>query len=492
MNNIEPTRHQAAPQQYRVAMFKLLASLGMALLAITAMTGNARAFALPDFETLVKQHGQAVVKISVSAEQKRTTAGPGSPQFDREQLPEFFRRYFENMPQDEVPGGSARPRSRPMGSGSGFILSSDGYIVTNAHVVDGGSEITVSLPDRRQFEATLVGADKRTDLALLKVNATGLPVLALGDSDSLNVGQWVLAIGSPFGFEYTATQGIVSALSRSLPDENYVPFIQTDVAVNPGNSGGPLFNTKGEVVGVNSQIFSRSGGYMGLSFAIPSNVVKTVVNQLRDTGYVSRGWLGVMIQGVDKTLADSFGLDRPQGALVARVTEDSPAYKAGIQAGDVILAFNGTAIARSSNLPPLVGATPIGEPVDVKVLRNREQLVIPVTIAELAEDRQVVAAAGALEQEDEGRLGVSVSALSSEQLAEYGVKNGVLVNSVDPDGVAAVAGIIKGDVLVTFDHKPVGSVGQLASLVKNAESGWSVAVLLQRGDTPLFTALTMP
>ena len=282
-----------------------------------------------------------MVKISVTTERKLTSAQPNTPQFDSEQVPEFFRRYFENLPQQPS------PRSHQGGGfGSGFVLSQDGFIVTNAHVVKDATEITVSLPDRRQFDATLIGSDVRTDLALLKVDATALPVLELGDSDDLNVGQWVLAIGSPFGFEYTATQGIVSALSRSLPDGNYVPFVQTDVAVNPGNSGGPLFDLDGKVVGVNSQIYSRSGGYMGLSFAIPVNVVKTVTEQLKNNGYVSRGWLGVSIQNLDKSLADSFGLDRPEGALVSKVTADSPAAKAGIQTGDVILGFGCRTVCR--------------------------------------------------------------------------------------------------------------------------------------------------
>jgi serine protease Do len=456
--------------------------LGGAVLLMVWLSTSAFADGLPDFESLVKNQGKAVVKIAVTTERKLTSA---QPEFDSQQMPEFFRRYFENMPQQPSP-------RRGGGFGSGFIMSEDGFIVTNAHVVQDAAEITVSLPDRREYEATLIGSDVRTDLALLKVEASGLPVVELGDSDELNVGEWVLAIGSPFGFEYTATQGIVSALSRSLPDGNYVPFIQTDVAVNPGNSGGPLFDLEGKVVGVNSQIYSRSGGYMGLSFAIPVNVVKTVTEQLKDTGFVSRGWLGVSIQNLDKSLAESFGLDRPEGALVASVTPDSPADKAGLKTGDVILSFGGDSIGQSSNLPPLVGATPVGEPVGVDILRNRERQTVSVVIAELAEDREVVRTSGT-QDKDDARLGVSVSDLSVDQLAEYGdIKSGVLVNEVDPDGVAAVAGIAAGDVIVSFNQTPISSAKVLAKAVKEAPAGETVAVLVQRNQNALFTALTMP
>ena len=461
--------------------------LGGALLLMAWCSTSAFALELPDFESLVKNQGKAVVKISVTTERKLTTGQPDMREFDSEQMPEFFRKYFENLPQQPSPRGH-----QGGGFGSGFVLSQDGFIVTNAHVVKDATEITVSLPDRRQYDATLIGSDVRTDLALLKVDATGLPVLELGDSDELNVGQWVLAIGSPFGFEYTATQGIVSALSRSLPDGNYVPFVQTDVAVNPGNSGGPLFNLEGKVVGVNSQIYSRSGGYMGLSFAIPVNVVKTVTEQLKNTGYVSRGWLGVSIQNLDKSLAESFGMDRPEGALVASVTSGSPAANAGLQAGDVILSFAGKAIGQSSNLPPLVGATPIGEPVNVEILRNRERQTVSVVIAELAEDREVVRTSSVTDSGD-SRLGIKVSDLTPEQLAEYGdLEHGVLVNDVDPNGVAALAGIAKGDVLVDFNRTPVDSAKTLAAKVREVAPGQTVAVLVQRNKNALFTALTIP
>jgi len=462
--------------------------LGAALLLMVCYSTSAFALGLPDFESLVKNQGRAVVKIAVKTERKLTSVRPDTQEFDSQQVPEFFRKYLENLPQQQ------QPRNRQgSGFGSGFIISDDGFIVTNAHVVKDAAEITVSLPDRRQFEATLVGSDIRTDLALLKINVSGLPMLKLGDSDNVNVGQWVLAIGSPFGFEYTATQGIVSALSRSLPDGNYVPFIQTDVAVNPGNSGGPLFDLTGKVVGVNAQIYSRSGGYMGLSFAIPVNVVKAVTEQLKNNGYVSRGWLGVGIQNLDQSLAESFGLDRPEGALVASVTDNSPASKAGLKTGDVILSFAGKSIGKSSNLPPLVGVTPVGQPVDVEILRNRQRQTVSIVIAELAEDREIVRTSSPADSGDaDSRLGIVASDLTIDQLGEYGnIQSGVLIEEVDPNGVAAIAGIAVGDVLVSFNHAPIESVESLVAEVARTSAGQTVAVLVQRNQNSLFTALTM-
>ena len=363
-------------------------------------------------------------------------------------------------------------------------------VVTNAHVVRNATEITLGLPDGRQFDAEVVGSDDRSDVALLKVDATGLPTLKLGDSDSLKVGQWVLAIGSPFGFEYTATQGIVSALSRSLPtEENYVPFIQTDVAVNPGNSGGPLFDLKGNVIGVNSQIFSRSGGYMGLSFAIPINVVQSVATQLRDQGYVSRGWLGVLIQDIDRSLAETFGLDRPAGALIAQVTDGSPAADAGLIVGDVIVSFDGNPISQSSDLPPLVGNTPVGEVTSLELIRNKERMTLEVVIRELMEDRS---ASGDPADTKQAVLGLTTIPLNAEQKAVLGVDNGLLIGEVVENGPAALAGIAKGDVLISFDQVSVTSNAQLKQLVEDAEKGKSIAVLIHRKKKPVFAALTIP
>lgn len=441
---------------------------------------------LPDFEGLVREQGKAVVKVTVSATATSDSESGSLPDFNEEELPEFFKRFFEGIPNSPGVPPEAVPSA---GFGSGFVLTEDGYVVTNAHVVRNATAISVGLPDGREFDAEIVGSDDRTDVAVLKVSASGLPVLELGDSNSLKVGQWVLAIGSPFGFEYTATQGIVSALSRSLPSENYVPFIQTDVAVNPGNSGGPLFDLDGKVVGVNSQIFSRSGGYMGLSFAIPVNVVRSVASQLREQGYVSRGWLGVVIQDIDRGLAESFGLDRPAGALIAQVTEGSPAADAGLIVGDVVVAFNGSAVSQSSDLPPLVGNTPVGEKASVELIRNKERITIEVTIRELQEDRD---ASGESEENAEPVLGMTTISLNNEQKETLRVENGVLIGAVQENSPAAQAGILKGDVLVSFDQVSVVSSGQLRKLVKETQKGRSVAVLVHRKQKPVFTALSIP
>lgn len=462
-----------------------LSLLMMCVFVSSGFLTKTYAIDLPDFERLVREQGRAVVKVTVSAADAESAGSENLPNFNEDELPEFFRRFFEDLPNS--PGIPPGPLPSA-GFGSGFVLSEDGYIVTNAHVVQNAIGITVGLPDGREFDAEIVGTDDRTDVAVLKVVASELPVLELGDSDTLKVGQWVLAIGSPFGFEYTATQGIVSALSRSLPSENYVPFIQTDVAVNPGNSGGPLFDLEGKVVGVNSQIFSRSGGYMGLSFAIPINVVRSVASQLLDQGYVSRGWLGVVIQDVSRPLAESFGLDRPAGALIAQVTDGSPAADAGLIVGDVVVAFNGAAVSQSSDLPPLVGNTPVGEIASIELIRNRERMSIDVTIRELVEDRTL-----SVESADSGKpmLGMTAIPLNAEQKAALQVENGVLIGAVEENSPAALAGIAKGDVLVSFDQVSVVSVVQLRKFLEATEKGKSVAVLVHRQQKPVFTALTV-
>ncbi len=467
---------------FRCIKLSLLLLAGV--LSLTPVT-KTYAIDLPDFEGLVRDQGRGVVKVTVSATQSAASESDNLPNFNEEELPEFFKRFFDDLPESPGLPPGAVPSA---GFGSGFVLSEDGYVITNTHVVRNATAISVGLPDGREFDAEIVGSDDRTDVAVLKVEANDLPVLELGDSDKLKVGQWVLAIGSPFGFEYTATQGIVSALSRSLPSENYVPFIQTDVAVNPGNSGGPLFDLDGKVVGVNSQIFSRSGGYMGLSFAIPINVVRSVATQLREQGYVSRGWLGVVIQDINRSLAESFGLDRPAGALIAQVTEGSPAADAGLIVGDVVVAFNGNSIAQSSDLPPLVGNTPVGEVVSVELIRNKERMSLDITIRELVEERSSEVS----RKDGEPVLGMTAIPLDDEQKAALRVENGVLIGEVKDNSPAALAGISKGDVLVSFDQVSVVSVGQLRKLVREADKGSSVAVLIHRKQKPVFTALIIP
>ena len=467
-----------APRIYRKSLFLI------ALLPILAVTPSF-ADTLPDFSGLVEEEGDAVVKISVLSSAPEV-ASSGIPGFDPEDIPEQFRRFFEQMPN-----APQQPPNRGTGFGSGFIISEDGYVITNAHVVDNASEILVGLHDRREFKAELIGSDPASDIALLKLDAQQLPTVKIGDSDDLRVGEWVLAIGSPFGFEHTATQGIVSALARSLPNDTYVPFIQTDVAVNPGNSGGPLFNTDGEVVGVNSQIYSRSGGYQGLSFSIPVNVAMSIADQLKDKGYATRGWLGVSIQNVDQALAKSFGLSKPEGALVAQVVAGSPAEKAGFDSGDIILEFNGRDVVFSSELPPLVGAVAPGDSVDVLILRNGEQETIEVTIEPLDEGERV-AALPADASSDQSRLGVEVAAVPAEQMEQMGVTHGVIVSEIDPEGAAASAGIVSGDVILSINREKIDSVDKLASIVGDAPSDEAIPVLVQRGTSPMFLALTLP
>ncbi|MFT6302302.1 MAG: serine protease Do [Granulosicoccus sp.] len=467
---------------YRKTLFWIV------LLPFLAVT-KSWAGSLPDFSGLVEEEGDAVVKISVITD---TAPMPASsvPGFDLEQLPEQFRRFFEQMPQNPAPEQRQNQR-RGAGYGSGFIISEDGYVITNAHVVDNASEIMVGLHDRREFKAELIGSDTASDIALLKLEANGLPVVIIGDSDDLRVGEWVLAIGSPFGFEHTATQGIVSALARSLPDDTYVPFIQTDVAVNPGNSGGPLFNTDGEVVGVNSQIYSRSGGYQGLSFSIPINVAISIADQLKEKGFATRGWLGVAIQNVDQALAKSFGLNKPRGALVTQVTRNSPADNGGLKSGDIILEFNGKSVNYSSALPPIVGAVRPGKTVGVEVLRNGTSTLLNVTIEPLDEGQKVSLLTNP-DPIDESRLGIEALALDDEQRKQMKVESGVVVSKVLANSAAASAGIRQGDVIISLNREDIDSVDELERLVREAPDNEAIPVLVQRNNAPMFLALTLP
>jgi serine protease Do len=431
--------------------------------------------ALPEFTELVKKVSPAVVNINT------TRSVPSlRDQYDEDQVPEFFRRFFRDMPRGQVP----RPAA-----GSGFIISSDGYILTNNHVVEGADEIIVALSDRREREATLVGADPLSDLALLKIDAKDLPVVDIGISDTLEVGEWVVAIGSPFGFELSVTQGIVSAKGRSLPERggNYVPFIQTDVAINPGNSGGPLLNLDGEVVGINSQIFTRSGGYMGLSFAIPIDVAMEVVAQLKDKGSVSRGWLGVLIQPVDRDLAESFGLDRPSGALVTQVFDNSPAESADLRVGDIILEFNGKQIDLSSDLPHIVGRTRANTRASMLIVRNGKKKKISVKIGVLEQDNieeltQNGSATGG------NRLGIDVKELSDEDRDQLGLDKGVLVVRV-AQGPGRTAGIEPGDVITTIDSQWVNSSEEFEAMVRELDVNVAIPLRIVRNQRPEFLVI---
>ncbi|NND65985.1 MAG: DegQ family serine endoprotease [Halioglobus sp.] len=439
--------------------------------------------ALPEFRGIVKEASPAVVKIVV--EQRAVAKGQAHP--DMEQIPEYLRRFFD------FPGGPQSPRPRT-GTGSGFIISQDGYIVTNNHVVEGADSVLVRMIDRREFDAEVVGTDPRSDLALLRIEAAGLPQLRLGTASELEVGEWVLAIGSPFGLDYTVSQGIVSAKGRSLPTErgeNYVPFIQTDVAINPGNSGGPLLNLDGEVVGVNSQIFTRSGGSNGLSFAIPASVVDNVVAQLREHGRVTRGWLGVSIQDVDKNLAESFGLKRPRGALIAQVSPDSPAEKAGLKEGDIIITFDGKDIPTSAVLPHVVGLIAPGAKVPVEFVRDKKRKTLRVEVGGLGSDDSYSLARSSDESEAGGRIGVVVGPVPPEDLEQYGINGGVVVRQVAPGSAAANAGIRPGDIITLVDNTPTKSVEAFERAQNKLQGGSSVPMRLIRRGSPLFIGLKL-
>ena len=445
---------------------------------------------LPDFTPVVESVAPAVVNISTSQKAKARANRPTpSPHGNRPDIPEgtpfddFFRRFFgEEGPFEDFDSKSL---------GSGFIISADGYLLTNNHVIRDADEIVVRLSDRREFVAEVVGNDERSDVALLKINAKDVPFVKIGDSSNLKVGQWVIAIGSPFEFDHTVTAGIVSALGRNLPSENYVPFIQTDVAINPGNSGGPLINMDGEVVGVNAQIFSRTGGFMGLSFTIPIALAMDVVEQLRTKGHVSRGWLGVFIQDVTRELAESFGMDKPEGALVSRVMVDSPAAKSGFKEGDVIVEFDSKPVISSAALPPIVGVTEIGKKVPVVVLRDGKKVKLDTVVGELPPEDALKLSEGApTKPKDVNRVGVVVMDLNKEQREKLEVKQGgVLVDKIDPDSPAMRAGMRRGDVVIKLNGEEVKDAKHFEQLVKDIPEGKNVAVLVQRVSGSVFLPL---
>jgi serine protease Do len=431
---------------------------------------------LPAFGWIAAKYGPAVVNVSVTGTARATDETPQMPQLSPDDpFYQFFKRFQTPMPRGEVP---------MHGLGSGFIVSSDGVILTNAHVVDGAKEVQVKLTDRREFPAKVIGVDRQSDVAVIKIDARDLPTVKIGSADDLKVGEWVLAIGSPFGFENTVTQGIVSAKSRSLPSDTYVPFIQTDVPVNPGNSGGPLFNTKGEVVGINSQIFSHSGAYEGLSFAIPIDIATHVQQQIVATGHVTRGHLGVTVQEVTQSLADSFGLKQPEGALVGSVEPGGPAAKAGLRSGDVILKFNGTPVTSSNQLPLQVADLKPGTVANVQVWRHGSTRNLEVTLGTLSDN--IVAEAGSATQ-DHGRLGLSVRPLTPDERQQSGDASGLMVEQAS--GAAAAAGIQPGDVIIAMNGTPVKSAAQLRELVKRA--GKHVALLVQRNAAELYVPLDL-
>jgi len=474
-------------------------SLGMAPATAAAPVTGA-VIGLPDFADLVDRVGPAVVNIRTTERLKPSGRAGADGVPGDEEMQEFLRRFFGGaIPQPGNPGGKGTPRGRRQapsdepvqrGVGSGFILSADGYVMTNAHVVDGADEVFVTLTDKREFKAKVLGADARTDVAVLKIEGDKLPFLVMGDSDKIRVGEWVIAIGSPFNLENTVTAGIISAKQRDTGD--YLALIQSDVAVNPGNSGGPLINMRGEVIGINSQIATLSGGYNGISFAVPIDEAIRVSEQLKKSGKVTRGRIGVQIGEVNKDVAESLGLKNAQGAEVSLVEPGGPADKAGVKAGDIILKFNGVAVTRSSDLPRLVGGTALGSKATVTVWRKGAQLELPVTVAELESDKPAKAAKGKggkaePEVAKANALGLKVSDLTAEQKKELGVDGGVSVDSAE--GAAAGAGLDDGDVLLQLNNTEIKDAKQFNALVAKLDPKKASVLLVRRGDVTQFISL---
>ena len=449
--------------------------------AVATASPTNMAAALPDFTGLVDHYGPAVVNITV-VEKSEPVSNLSGPQGMSPNDPfyEFFRRFGQQMPR-----GNAQPAR---GEGSGFIVSPDGYILTNAHVVNGASKVTVKMTDRREYEAKVIGVDERTDVAVIKIDGKNLPTVKLGDASQLKPGEWVIAIGSPFGFENSVTAGVVSATARTMPGEaSYTPFIQTDVAVNPGNSGGPLFNLKGEVVGINSQIYSRTGGYMGLSFAVPIDVASGVKDQLVANGKVTRSRIGVSIQEVDAQLADSFGLDRPHGALVGMVEADGPGEKAGIKPGDVIVKVNGTEIETSAQVPAIVANTKPGDTVKIEVWRDNERKVLTARPEAIKDEGVRVASRDNQAGDAASKLGLSIRPLQPQEKREAETDGSLLVEDVD--GPAAEAGVRPGDIILGVNGTPVKSVQDLKKAA--TKNGKVVALLIERENAQIFVPIRL-
>lgn len=449
------------------------------VICATGIQSSWAATAVMDFSDLVEKNAKAVVNISASTKAKKRNA----QQLQQQQVPDIFRHFFGDQfdfsPQQQ----------NKQSFGSGFIISKEGYVLTNNHVVDHADKVIVKLNDRREVEAEVIGTDERTDVALLKIKADNLPVVEIGNPDKLKVGQPVLAIGSPFGFDYSATAGIVSAKSRALPNESYVPFIQTDVAINPGNSGGPLFNADGQVIGINSQIYSRSGGYMGLAFAIPIDVAMDVVDQLKDKGKVSRGYLGVVIQDVDRDLAEAYGLAKPAGALVAKVLPDTPAEKSGLKEGDVIIAFNGQDISLSSELPQMIGRAKVGKKVPLTLLRDGKKMDIPFEVASLPDDEDESPEKAA--EPDLNSLGVGLRNLNDQEKAQLKLEGGVLVLRLAEDGAAADAGLRANDVIVRLNNQTIKDTQEFIKIAKKLPTNKAVPIMIYRAGQPRILALRL-
>jgi len=463
----------------------LTVSFAWLVLTINVNAGN-----LPEFTELVSDNAAAVVNISTTMKNDNSNINkrempqlpPGIEIPEGTPFDELFKHFFDAPNQNPAP-------YEAHSLGSGFVLSSDGYILTNYHVIKDADEIIVRFSDRNELEAKVLGSDPRSDVALLKVEAMGLEAVKLGDSTNLKVGEWVLAIGSPFGFDHSATAGIISALGRSLPSDSYVPFIQTDVAINPGNSGGPLFNLDGEVIGINSQIYSRTGGFMGLSFAIPIDVVMNVVDQIKSQGFVSRGWLGVVIQDVTGELAESFGLSKPQGALISKVLPNSPAAKGGFEAGDVILKFDGKNVPSSSDLPPIVGRAKIGETIPVEVMRNNKRKTMNVIIEQLPDDKDIIKANANNGRLIDERLAIEVADLDEKQREQYAIADGgVLVANIQ-QGPASSSGMRPGDVIMSINNQKVKNAKQFLTIAQELPVNRAIPVLIQRGEGAIFLAI---
>ncbi len=446
------------------------------------LTANAQQISsLPNFTKLIKENAASVVQITAISDRAKQVVSKRRTPEEEELLKYFFGNQGRLFNQ---PNRKQLPQNRPKKShGSGFFIK-DGFVLTNAHVVSGANMITVITTDQKEYDADLIGIDKKTDVALLKINAKNPPSVKVGNSDKIEVGNWVVAIGSPFGFDYTATKGIISAVSRSLPDGTYVPFIQTDAAVNPGNSGGPLFNLKGEVIGINSQIYSSTGTFNGLAFAIPINVAMNVVKQLKEKGYVSRGWLGVGIQNVSQSLASSFGLDHPTGALISSVVAGSPAQKAGLKAGDIILEVNSKVVKKSNSLPPMIGSIAIGGKANLTILRANKKQNIEVTIGELDEGNRKIAPKVTKSKFSKG---FNVTDLTKSEKNSLHLTNGIIIKSIEANSIAQKSGFLTGDIILSISSVAIKSVSQFEKIIN--QSGENQAILINRAGNALFIPL---